>query len=107
MCFVYEAALMIRRGYVDVPVEIAVGVALTGSGGPLIWPFLRFRRCGRTQVPMSELCGNPAAETGEALMPSKISSPLNPDHLTDFSKKNANSTDQEFASNVKLILGTW
>ena len=36
---------------------------------------------------MSELCGNPAAETGEALMPSELFSPLNVAHLTDFSKK--------------------
>jgi hypothetical protein len=50
---------------------------------------------------MSELCGNPAAETGEALMPSELFCPLNLSHLTDFSKKRANSTDQEFASNVK------
>lgn len=56
---------------------------------------------------MSELCGNPAAETGEALMPSELSSSLNLVHPTDFSKRRANSTDQEFASNVKLILGTW
>jgi hypothetical protein len=56
---------------------------------------------------MSELCGNPAAETGEALMPSELFSPLNLGHLADFLKKSTNSTDQEFVSNVKLILGTW
>jgi hypothetical protein len=56
---------------------------------------------------MSELCGNRAAETGEALMPSELFNPLNLGHLTEFSKKSANSTDQGFASNVKLILGTW
>jgi hypothetical protein len=56
---------------------------------------------------MSELCGNPAAEAGEALMPSELFNPLNLGHLTDFSKKSTNSIDQEFASNVKLILGTW
>jgi hypothetical protein len=80
---------------------------LTGSNGPLIWPFLRSGWTRSSEAPMSELCGNPAAETGEALMPSELFSPLNFGHLTDFSKKSANSTDQEFASNVKLILGTW
>jgi hypothetical protein len=33
---------------------------------------------------MSELCGNPAAETGEALMPSELFTPPNLGHLTDF-----------------------
>jgi hypothetical protein len=59
------------------------------------------------RAPMSELCGNPAAETGEALMPSELFIPLNLGRFTDFPKKSANSIDQEFASNVKLILGTW
>jgi len=58
-------------------------------------------------TPMSELCGNPAAETGEALMPSESFRLPNIGHLTDFSKESANSTDQELVSNVKSILGTW
>jgi hypothetical protein len=58
---------------------------------------------------MSESCGNPAADTGEAIMPSKPSGPTLSSQIAEVSnrKKNANSTDQESVSNAKLILGTW
>ena len=58
---------------------------------------------------MSELCGNPAAETGEALMPSEPFNPVRLSHLVENvgAKECPNSTDQETASNVKLTLGTW
>ena len=70
-----------------------------------VW--LELERSSANKAAMSELCGNPAAETGEALIPSELFSPPNLGHLTDFSKRSTNSTDQEFASNVKLIMGTW
>jgi len=58
---------------------------------------------------MSDSCGNPAADTGEALMPSKLSDPTLSTQIVEVlhRKKSANSTDQKSASNVKLILGTW
>jgi hypothetical protein len=56
---------------------------------------------------MSEFCGNPTAEAGEALMPSELLVPSISD-LIDMPvpKESANLTDQESASNVKRILGT-
>lgn len=58
---------------------------------------------------MSESCGNPAADTGEALMSSKPSGPTISTQIVEVlhRKKSTNSTDQKSASNVKLILGTW
>jgi hypothetical protein len=58
---------------------------------------------------MSESCGNPAVDTGEALMPSKPSGPTVSTQIVEVlhRKKSANLTDQKFASNAKLILGTW
>ena len=58
---------------------------------------------------MSEFCGNPAAEAGEALMPSEPFNLVRFSHLVENigAKENTNPTDQEYASNVKQILGTW
>jgi hypothetical protein len=58
---------------------------------------------------MSESCGNPATETGEALMPSEPLNVMCIFHLVESvgMKKSANSTGQESASNVKLFLETW
>ncbi len=58
----------------DVPVQVEISAVTkyeTGSGGPLIWPFSEVVGID-TKHPMSESCGNPAAETGEALMPSEL-----------------------------------
>jgi hypothetical protein len=60
---------------------------------------------------MSEFCGNPAADTGEALMPSEQATPFCRLSVCIVNvlveKKGTNTTDQEFALNVKLTLGTW
>jgi hypothetical protein len=76
----------------------SVDLTLVGAGEAKLTPYT-----------ISEFCGNPAAETGEALMPSEPFNPVRLSHLVENigAKQSPNSTDPEPASNVKLTLGTW